>query len=99
MTYKQTTRYPLVDCHSDHLSKSKHARLFIVESLSLVNSFEEESLERLERVLIHVVDDIQSEEQEVKCGTLSCYASVCLTELVDGLLGDLGFLLLTLNFS
>lgn len=99
MTYKQTTGYPLVNSHTNHLSKCKHTGFFIVESLSLVDSLKEESLERLKRVLIHVVDDVQTKKQEVKSGTFSCDTSICLTELVDCLLSDLGFLLLALNFS
>jgi len=46
-----------------------------------------------------VVDYVQTKKQEVKSGTLSCDTSVGLTELVDSCLGDLGFLLLALNFS
>ena len=99
MTYKQTTGNPLVNSHADHLSKGKYTWLFFVESFSLINSLKEESLEGLKRVLIHMVDDVQTKEQEVKCGTFSSNTSVCLTELVDSCFSLLSFQLLALNFS
>ena len=48
VAHKQTTRNPLVDCHSNHLSECKYSWLFFIELFCLINSFEEEGLERFE---------------------------------------------------
>lgn len=56
----------------------------------LVNGLEEEGGERLEGVLVHVVDNTQLDEHEVKHGTLGCDSSVDLSGKVDLLLSLYG---------
>ena len=57
MTLEETSGYPLVDCDTDHLDKVWHTNLLLLGWFSLLNSLEEEVLEGLERVLVHVIDD------------------------------------------
>jgi hypothetical protein len=46
MSYEKTSKYPLVDCHSNDFSESKYSVLIFFELLCFVNSLEEESSER-----------------------------------------------------
>lgn len=75
MALEETTRDPLVDRDSDHLDQVWNTDLKIFRLLSLINSLEEEVLEGLERVLVHVINDAELNEQEVKhssfCGNRS----------------------------
>lgn len=71
VSFEETTGDPLVDCDTDHQDKELHTLINIFLLLSLVNSLEEEVLEGLERVLVHVVDNPQLDQQEVKHGTFS----------------------------
>jgi hypothetical protein len=98
VTLEETAGDPLVDGHSDHLSECKHTVLLIIKLLSLVNGLEEEGSEGLKGVLVHVVDDVELDKQEVKHGALSRYASVDFTHNVDRLLGLGSFELLLLDF-
>ena len=98
MTLEESATDPLVDGHSNHLSQCKYTVFLIIKLLGLVNSLEEESSEGLKGVLVHMVDDVELDEQEVKHGALRRYASVDFTHNVDGLLGLGGFELLLLDF-
>ena len=62
MLFFKTSRDPLVDSHSNHLSKSNYTRFFIFKLLGFVDSFEEECCERFERVLVHIIDDAKLNE-------------------------------------
>ena len=99
MFLEETTGYPLVNGHSDHLSKCKHSWLFFIELLCLLNSLEEESDEGFKRVLIHVINDTQCDKQEVKHGTLSGNSTIDFTKDVNLDFSVLGNELLSLNFS
>jgi len=79
MAFEKTTRDPLVDDHSDHENKSGNANIELLRIFSLLNGLEEEGLEGLERVLVHVIDDIELDEQEVEHGTLGSDGTVSLS--------------------
>jgi len=74
--FEQTSGYPLVNGHSDHGSEGKYSLLVIFDELSLLNSLEEEGVKRLKRVLVHVVNDLQLDQQEVKHGSFRSNSSV-----------------------
>jgi len=99
VTHEETTLDPSVDCHSDLHSEVNDTSLNIVGLLSIFDSFEEESRERLQRILIHVVNDTKLDKQEVKHSTFSCDTSVHLTKVVDGDFGLLGLSLLLLDLD
>jgi len=75
-----------------------------LESVSLVsflrvnNGFEEESLVPLKRELVHGVDDVHIEQDEVKSRGLLSYRSVVLTRVVNLLHGDLKSFLSVFSF-
>lgn len=83
MTHEETTLHPSVNSHTNLLSKVNHTLFIIVVKLSVFDSLEEEGLERLKRVLIHVIHNAQLDEQEVKGGTFSGDTSVDLTKVVN----------------
>lgn len=66
MADEETTLHPLVDSHTDVESEVNHTFLFILVGISVLNSLEEEGLEGLKRVLVHVVHVVESDEQEVQ---------------------------------
>jgi len=98
MLLEETSGDPLVDSHPDHLSESENSWLFILELLGLLNSLEEEGSEGLKRVLVHVSDNAQLNEQEVEHGTFGSDSSIDLSEGVDLDLSIFGNCLLCLNF-
>lgn len=98
MSFEETTRYPLVNGHSDGFSKIKYTFLFIFGLLSSVNSLEEEVLEGGKRVLIHCINVTKLNEQEVKHGTFSGNSSVDLSKGVNVLLSLFGNSYLSGNF-
>lgn len=83
MSLEKTASNPLVDGQADDFSEGKHTLLLLLKLLGLFDGLEEEGLERVQRVLVHGVDDAKLDLQEVKHGTLSSNASVDLSELVD----------------
>ena len=100
MANEETALDPFVYDHSDELSHQVDDTLLIVRvGFSVVNGLEEEGLEGLKRVLVHVVDDAQLDQQEVKGGTLGSDASVNLTKVVNGDFGLFSLNLLALNLS
>jgi hypothetical protein len=56
MSFEETSRYPLVNGHSNGFSKIEYTFLFIFGWLSSINGFEEEVLEGGKRVLIHGIN-------------------------------------------
>jgi hypothetical protein len=99
VAHEETTLYPSVNSHTDLLSKVNNTLLVIVVKLRVFDSLEEEGLERLERVLIHVIDNTELDEQEVKGGTFSGDTSVNLTKIVNADFSLFGLNLLALNFG
>jgi len=97
MALEETAGDPLVDCDSDHQNKKRDSLFNVLLLLSLVDSLEEEVLEGLERVLVHVVNDPKLDEEEVEHGTLGGDLTVSLSGDVNLFLGLLGNLLLLLN--
>lgn len=86
MSHEETSQYPLIDGHSDDFPQSEDSRLLLFESFGLVDSLEEEGGERLERVLVHVVNNAEFDEHEIEHGTLGSHSSVDLSGKVDLLL-------------
>ena len=76
MAFEQTTRHPLVDGDSDHLDQVRYADFQLFCIWSLLDGLEEEGLEGLERVLIHMIDDPELDEQEVEHSTLSSHWTI-----------------------
>jgi hypothetical protein len=99
VTDEETTLHPSVNSHTDLLSKVDNTLLVIVVKLCLFDSLEEESLEGLERVLVHVIHNTKLDKQKVKGGTFSSYTSVDLTKIVNGDFSLFGLDLLALNFG
>lgn len=97
MSFEETSRYPLVNGHSNRFSKIEYTFLFIFGLLSSINGFEEEVLEGGKRVLIHGINIAKLDKQEVKHGTFTSDSSVDLSESVNVGLSLLGSLLLDLN--
>jgi hypothetical protein len=81
--FEETSGYPLVNGHSDHGSEGKHSLFVVLNELSLLNSLEEEGVERLKRVLVHMVNDLELDEQEVEHGSLSSDSSVNFSGLIN----------------
>ena len=57
MTFEKTTRNPLIDYDSNHEAEQFDTVIDVVNLLSLFDGLEEESLEGLQRVLVHMVND------------------------------------------
>ena len=94
---EETTRDPLIDGRTD--IKNQGLNTSFIADLCSIDGFEEESDERLQGVLIHVIHDTQRNYQEVKHGAFSCYDSVMLSLHVDFSFSDFSFLLLFSNFN
>ena len=99
VAHKEAALDPSVNGHADVLSQVQNAFVVVWLLFSLLDSLEEESLERLERVLVHVVDNAQLDQQEVQSGTFGCDASVDLAEVVNCNFSLFSFDLLALNLS
>jgi hypothetical protein len=97
--FEETSGHPLVNGHSDHGSEGKYSLLVVLNELSLLNSLKEEGVERLKRVLVHVVDDLELDEQEVKHGSLGSNSSVNLSGFVNLNFSLSGLSLLDLDLS
>jgi hypothetical protein len=99
MSYEKTSEDPLIDGHSNDFSKGKNSMLFLFKLFSLINSLEEEGGERLKRVLIHVINNTELDEHEIKHGTFSCNSSIDLSQEVNFLLSLKSNILLDLDLS
>jgi hypothetical protein len=99
VTHEETTLDPSVDGHTDVLSQVEHALVLVFIGIGELNGLEEEGLEGLEGVLVHVVDNTELNEQEVEHGTFGSDASVGLTQVVNGDFSLLGLDLLALNLG
>lgn len=71
---KQTTRHPLIDNVSDVLDQFFNTGFILTGSP--LDGFEEEEVERLKRVLVHVTNVVQRNNQEVQKGTFIRYWSI-----------------------
>ena len=60
--FEETTRNPLINGHSDLLSEGNYTLLFFFKLFCFIHSFEEESCERLKRVLVHIVDNAELDQ-------------------------------------
>jgi hypothetical protein len=98
VTLVETARNPLVNGLSDLLTQAQTSFENILAFWRLLNSLEEECLERLERVLVHELNYIELDEQEVQHGALSGNDTVYFSELVDFLFFNDSLGLLALNF-
>lgn len=98
VTLVETARYPLINGLSDLLTQAQTSFENILAFWRLLNSLEEECLERLERVLVHELNYIELDEQEVQHGALSGNDTVNFSELVDFLFLNDSLGLLALNF-
>jgi phage-related protein len=67
MFFEKTSGNPLVDCHSDDISQATNSNFIIFVKFCLLDSFEEESSERLKGVLVHLINDLKLDEQEIEC--------------------------------
>lgn len=76
MFLKETSGNPLVNGHSNDISKRKHSNFVIITQFSLFNSFKEESSVGLKRVLVHLINNAKLDEQEIEHSTFSCDSSV-----------------------
>jgi len=99
VAFEKTTSDPLVNVNTDLLDEIEHAGVVIIIGFSSFNSLEEINVERLKRVLIHVVNNAKLDEQEVEHSTFSRHSSVYFTRDSNSLLGNLGNNLLLLNGS
>lgn len=71
MAFEETTGDPLVDDNTDHEDQKLYSLISLFLFFCLLDSLEEEVLERFERVLVHVVDNPKLDQQEVEHGALS----------------------------
>ena len=95
MLFEESSRDPLVNGEPnvfDELSSSG-----LISFLSLLNGFEEELDETLQRVLIHVINDAQRNAQEIEHGSFSCHWTIQFSLSVNINFSDLGNLTLFSN--
>jgi len=98
MFLEKTSRNPLVNGHSNDFSQRHNSNLIILIQLSLLDSFEEESSERLEGVLVHLINDAKLDKQEIEHGTFSCNSSINFSKNVNLDFGVFSDKLLLTNF-
>ena len=79
MNDEETTRNPLVDHDSDHLDEVGDANLQLLRSLCLLDSIEEEVLEGLKRVLVHVIDNPKLDQKEIEHRSLGSNRTISLS--------------------
>lgn len=91
MAFEKSSHDPLADVVSDGSDEFLDSGLIL--HLHLGDGLTEEDVERVQRVLIHVVHDIQGNDQEIEHGAFGSYSSVDFSLSVDldfGLSGDFG---------
>jgi len=76
MAFEKTTRDPLVDDDTNHLDQTRNTHISFFRLFRLLNSLEEEVLEGLEGVLVHVVNNPELNQQEVEHGSLGSYWTI-----------------------
>lgn len=79
MAFEETTSDPSVDVHADLLYEVKYTCVIIIVLSSSSNSVEEEQVERLKRVLVHMGNNAKFDAQEVEHSTFSRDSSVDFT--------------------
>jgi hypothetical protein len=99
VAHEETALHPSVDGNSDAGSKVEHALIVVIVQLSVVDGLEEEGLERLKRVLVHVVNNAELDEHEIEHCALGGNSSVDLSGKVDLLLSLDGHELLLLDLG
>lgn len=97
MAFEETTSDPSVDVHADLLYEIKYTRVIIIVLVSSSNSVEEEQVEGLKRVLVHVGNNAKFDAQEVEHSTFSRDSSVDFTRDSNSLLSLFSNDLLSLN--
>jgi len=98
MALEESTCDPLEDCHSNHTNKLPDLFFVIFVVGASSNGLVEEHTEGLKRVLIHRVNNVELDEQEIEHGSFCSNRSVDLTRFSNNLSCDLGYFLLLLNF-
>jgi hypothetical protein len=99
MAFEETTGDPLVNDDTDHQDQELYASIDIFLFFSLFNGIEEELGEGLKRVLVHVIDNPELNEQEIKHGTFGSDWTIRFSGLVNLSFSDLSLNLLILNDS
>lgn len=90
--FKESSNNPLADGVSDLLAEVIDTMFIVV--LHELDGLEEEVLEGVQGVLIHILDEIQLNDQEIEHGTFSGDHSVELSGVVNFNFGDFGLILL-----
>lgn len=98
MLLKQTSSTPSVNGHSDDISQSKYSMFFFLKCVSFFNGSEEESGERLKRVLVHMVSNVKLDKKEVLHGTFSCNSSIDFSSYINLDFSFFSNCLFSLNF-
>lgn len=99
MNNEKTTGNPLVDRDSDHLDEVGDANLQLFRSFCLLDSIEEEVLEGLKRVLVHVIDNPKLDEKEIEHGSFSSDRTISFSRFIDIFLSLFSEDLLLLNLE
>lgn len=96
MSFEKTSHDPLADRVTDRFDQFFNSG-FVVGGDS-ENSLEEELVEGVQGVLIHMGNDIELNAEEVKHGSFGGDSSVELSGKIDFDFGDFGLFLLNFNF-
>jgi len=98
MSLEESTCNPLEYGHSNYTNQICDLFFVIFKLCAFSNSLVEEHGEGLKRVLIHRVNNVELDKQEIEHGSLCCNRSVDLTRLGNNLPCDLSYFLLLLDF-
>lgn len=99
MALEETTSNPLEDGHSNVVNKIFYFFYVIIWFFTQLNSLVEELREGFKRVLIHGVNNVHFDEQEIKHGSFSSNRSVDFTRFSNNFSSNFGNSLLFLNIS
>lgn len=99
MSLEESTCNPLEDLHSNRTYKLPDPFFVIFVVGASGNGLVEEHTEGLKRVLIHRVNNVELDKQEIEHGSFCSNRSIDLTRFSNDLSCDLGDLLLLLNLS
>jgi hypothetical protein len=99
VTFEQTTGYPLEDSHTNLAHKIAYFLFVIILLRGFCNSFVVEHAERLERVLVHRINNVHLDQQEIQHGSFSGNWSVDFTGFSNNLFSNFSFSLGDFNFS